>query len=66
MMAKFYPIFVMPLPPEEGGCFLAIVPDLPGCMSHGDTEEEAVASVKDAITEWIAEAESLGRSIPER
>ncbi len=50
--------------PAEGGGFIALVPDLPGCMSDGETEEEALHSVKDAIAEWIDEAKRLGRQIP--
>jgi antitoxin HicB len=50
--------------PAEGGGFIALVPDLPGCMSDGETEEEALRSVKDAIAEWIDEAKRLGRPIP--
>ena len=45
-----YPIVVEPLPIEEGGGFLATVPDLPGCMSDGTAPEEAVSNIQDAIT----------------
>jgi hypothetical protein len=38
-----YPVVVEPLSGEEGGGFAAIAPDLPGCMSDGDTPEEALA-----------------------
>jgi antitoxin HicB len=48
-----YSIIIEPLPPEDGGGFLATVPDLPGCMSDGDTPEEAVTNVQDAIASWI-------------
>jgi predicted RNase H-like HicB family nuclease len=34
---------------EEGG-FVATVPSLPGCVSQGETEEEALANVKEAIS----------------
>jgi antitoxin HicB len=44
-----YPVVVEPLPEEEGGGFAAIVPDLPGCMSDGETPEEALGNVRDAI-----------------
>ncbi|MCF6126642.1 MULTISPECIES: type II toxin-antitoxin system HicB family antitoxin [Mesorhizobium] len=39
-------------------------PDLPGCVSDGDTPEEAIANVQDAIAAWIEAAHELGRSIP--
>jgi predicted RNase H-like HicB family nuclease len=39
------------------------VPDLPGCMSDGETPEEALANVRDAVAAWIEEAHELGRSV---
>jgi antitoxin HicB len=59
-----YPIVIEPLPPEDGGGFLARVPDLPGCMSDGATPEEAAAQVQDAIASWIEAATDLGHAIP--
>jgi predicted RNase H-like HicB family nuclease len=34
---------------DEDGAFVATVPTLPGCISQGDTEEEALENVKEAI-----------------
>ena len=59
-----YPVMIEPLAAEDGGGFLATVPDLPGCMSDGETAEEALASVRDAIAAWIEEARALGRPVP--
>jgi antitoxin HicB len=59
-----YPIVVEPLPAEEGGGFLATVPDLPGCMSDGATPEEAVSNIQDAIIAWIEAAHDLGHAVP--
>jgi antitoxin HicB len=59
-----YQIIIDPLPEEEGGGFLATVPDLPGCMSDGETEFEAVQNVQDAIACWIEAAEENNRPIP--
>ena len=59
-----YPITVQPLPIEDGGGFLATVPDLPGCMSDGATPEEAVSNIQDAITAWIEAARDLGHAVP--
>jgi antitoxin HicB len=59
-----YAVLVEPLPAEEGGGFLATVPDLPGCMSDGDTPEEAVTNVQDAILAWLEAARDLGHEIP--
>ena len=59
-----HPILVEPLLPEDGGGFAAIVPDLPGCMSDGDTPEGAVTNVRDAIAAWIDTAHAMGRPVP--
>ena len=64
MNPALYPLLVEPLPAEDGGGFVAIVPDLPGCMSDGDTAQEAVANVQDAITAWIEAAVELGHTVP--
>ena len=34
-------------------------PGLPGCWSQGETEEEAIANIKDAITEYLAVVSDL-------
>lgn len=59
-----YPVLISPLSAEDGGGFLATVPDLPGCMSDGDTPQEAITNVQDAILAWIEAAHDLGREIP--
>jgi antitoxin HicB len=59
-----YPVVISPLPLEDGGGFSASVPDLPGCLSDGDTPEEALANVRDAIAMWIEAAHELGRKVP--
>ena len=59
-----YPIIIEPLPQAEGGGFIALVPDLPGCMSDGDTPEAALTAVHDAVSAWMEEATALGRAIP--
>lgn len=59
-----YRIVVEPLSEDGGGGYLATVPDLPGCMSDGDTDVEAVANVHDAIEAWIERAVAMGRPIP--
>ncbi len=64
MAHRDYPIVIEPLSAEDGGGFLAIVPDLPGCMSDGETREEAAHNIDDAILAWIEEARQTGRAIP--
>lgn len=60
-----YQIKLRPLTANEGGGWLAEVPDLPGCTSDGNTPEEAAHNVQDAIEEWLAAARDMGRQIPE-
>src|SRR5882672_6701783 len=55
---------IRPLAKEEGGGFLVSFPDLPGCISDGETHEEAIANAKDAFAAWIAAHEEEGRDIP--
>ena len=59
-----YPVVVVPLPKEDGPGFVAYVPDLKGCMSHGDTQAEALEGAADAVNEWITEALASGRIVP--
>jgi antitoxin HicB len=60
-----YAIIVEPLPPEDGGGFVATVPDLPGCMSDGETPQEALENVQDAIRVWIEAANDMGHAVPQ-
>jgi antitoxin HicB len=60
-----YAVIVEPLPEAEGGGFLASAPDLPGCMTDAETPEAALAAIRGAIDEWIAEARRLGRAVPQ-
>ena len=60
-----YQVVITPLAETDGGGFLATVPDLPGCMSDGETREAAAHNIGDAIAAWIEEAKRLGRMIPE-
>jgi predicted RNase H-like HicB family nuclease len=64
MASLEYPVIISPLSEEDGGGFLATVPDLPGCMSDGETPAEAIEYVQDAIEEWLDLARKLEREIP--
>ena len=59
-----YSIVIERLPKAEGGGFVAYVPDLPGCMSDGATDVEALENVHDAIDAWIDQARRMGRPVP--
>lgn len=46
--------------PAEEGEYTAVVPALPGCISEGDTEEEVLENIKDAIQGWFIVARKQG------
>ena len=64
MKARDYPFTIRRLSQEEGGGYLIEFPDLPGCMSDGDTIEEAMVNGTDAAQCWIVAAKESGREIP--
>ena len=45
--------------------FIAEVPELPGCMAHGETQSKALKSANEAIALWLSTAQELGRVVPE-
>ncbi|BDC52607.1 hypothetical protein F183_A49220 [Bryobacterales bacterium F-183] len=49
---------------ESDGGFVVSVPVLPGCVSQGDTREEALANIKDAIDLYIEDCRASGDPIP--
>ncbi|MDP2743480.1 MAG: type II toxin-antitoxin system HicB family antitoxin [Dehalococcoidia bacterium] len=54
----------MILEPNEAGGYTVSVPLLPGCISEGDTKEEALANVKEAIELYMESLEADGEPIP--
>jgi len=50
---------------NEDEIFVAEVPELPGCMAHGDTEESALKNIKEAMQLWVDTAREFGDPIPE-
>jgi predicted RNase H-like HicB family nuclease len=51
-------------PSDEGG-FTVYVPSLPGCISEGDTKEEAMANIKEAIELYLEPVEDDLTSSPD-
>lgn len=49
---------------EEDRAFVAEVPELPGCMAHGDTHEDALANAQEAVQLWLQVAREKGDPIP--
>jgi predicted RNase H-like HicB family nuclease len=50
---------------NEDQAFVAEVPELPGCMAHGDSQVAALANANEAMQLWLDTAKELGRPIPE-
>ena len=63
-MSLDYAVRIERLSESDGGGYLASVPDLPGCMSDGDTPEAALANVQEAIGSWIEAARHWGEDVP--
>lgn len=59
-----YPLLVRPLSHQDGGGYLAEVPDLPGCVSDGETPAEAIGNARDAIRAWIDAMKAHRNPIP--
>jgi predicted RNase H-like HicB family nuclease len=56
--------FKVVLEPNELSGYNVYVPILPGCISEGDTREEALANIKEAIELYIESLEEDGEPIP--
>jgi len=50
---------------EEDGRLLATVPELPGVMAYGKTEEEAIRKVKAVALQILADMIESGEDVPE-
>ncbi|HEX5502307.1 MAG TPA: type II toxin-antitoxin system HicB family antitoxin [Thermomicrobiales bacterium] len=48
----------------ENGVYVASVPELPGCATHGDTYQEALERVLEVMAEWLDLARERGVPIP--
>lgn len=58
--------FPVILQPGEDGFYLAECPALPGCMTQGRTEKEALKNIKEAIALWLeVEAEKHAGQLPQ-
>jgi len=64
MNTSDYPFEVRPLPEEEGGGYLITFPDLPGCISDGETPQEAIKNGLDAATSWLKTAREFNDPLP--
>jgi antitoxin HicB len=60
-----YPFEIRRLSEEEGGSYLISFPDLPGCISDGETIEETIKNGIDAMNSWLETAKEFNDSVPE-
>jgi antitoxin HicB len=60
-----YTHVITPLGKDEGGGYLITFPDLPGCMSDGETEEEAIENGRDAFIGWVTAQIEMNHAVPE-
>ena len=54
-----YPFTIRHLSDEDGGGYLIEFPDLPGCMSDGETIDEAIENGQAAIYAWVEAAKKM-------
>ena len=50
---------------NEDQVYIADIPELPGCMAHGDTHELALAHAKEAMQLWLDTAREFGDPVPQ-
>lgn len=50
---------------ERDNVFIADVPELPGCRTHGSTRADALRNAEEAIELWIETAKEFGDPVPE-
>jgi len=50
---------------DEDGAYIADVPELPGCMAHGNTQEAALNNAQEALRLWIDTALECNEPVPE-
>jgi len=53
------------IPDAESGTFAAMIPEFPGCISQGDSPDEAYTRLHDAALAWIEAAQDLDQPIPD-
>lgn len=59
-----YPFQIRELSKEDGGGYLISFPDLPGCISDGETVDEAMKNGTKAIGDWINARKKWGKETP--
>ncbi|MGI0080466.1 MAG: type II toxin-antitoxin system HicB family antitoxin [Nitrososphaerales archaeon] len=54
------------LAPQEEGGYTVYVPSLPGCLSEGDTKDEGLRNIKEAIELYLADESKVKQSKDEQ
>ena len=49
---------------EEDGGYVATIPVLSGCVSQGDTRDEALKNIEEAIEVYVQDVRAAGESVP--
>lgn len=49
---------------DDDEAYICIAPDLPGCSAFGDTQEEAIREMQDAMSSWLEACAKMGRPLP--
>jgi predicted RNase H-like HicB family nuclease len=62
LVKRYYKVI---LEPQEEGGYTVTVPSLPGCISEGDTYDESLTNIKDAIELYLESLQADGLPIPE-
>ena len=57
-------ILLFPMITEKEGTYTVEVPDLPGCISQGDTLADAILMITDAASGWVLDELEDGKAIP--
>ena len=63
MKKLLYPACFYPCE-DKPGAYTVVVPDLPGCISEGDSLEDAIAMATDAASGWVLDEMEEGRPVP--
>lgn len=61
-MSNTYPALVFWS--DDDGAYLAIAPQLQGCIAHGETRQEAMENLEDAVESWLESAKEEGWALP--
>lgn len=56
--------YTVVLEADPDGGFVVHVPVLPGCVSQGETREEALANIREAVELYVEECEASGNPVP--